>query len=411
MDLSAFLVAWRTTSLPDREVIDALVHPAHAGPSPALTAVLAQWPGSCYWSDEPDGRHLILTRPFRRRQERWALHVVLFLATLYTITFAGAVLAGGIPYSGPLAFFTSGHPGYPGFLHAWSAGLPFSVSVIAILLSHELGHYVMARRYQLDVSLPYFIPVPIPSFIGTMGAFIRLRTIVSDRRQLLDIGVAGPIAGFLVALPLLVLGLTLSHGAAAEEGFRGLVVYFGGAPQIPLGDSLVSLALRRLLLGRAATISVHPVAFAGWVGMFVTMLNLLPMGQLDGGHILYARLPQLQRRVALAFWLLIVALGRLWIGWYVWGGLVLLLSRGRLGHPPFLEAHRQLPASRRSLRGRRWSSLSSHSRRYPSDCERPVTSRGRVKGPFPFPRPLTGCSPVFPYCVSPPFLYLCANQP
>src|SRR6266702_4832466 len=144
IDLSAFLVAWRTTSLPDREVIDALVHPAHAGPSPALTAVLAQWPGSCYWSDEPDGRHLILTRPFRRRQERWALHVVLFLATLYTITFAGAVLAGGIPYSGPLAFFTSGHPGYPGFLHAWSTGLPFSVSVIAILLSHELGYFVMS---------------------------------------------------------------------------------------------------------------------------------------------------------------------------------------------------------------------------------------------------------------------------
>ena len=354
VDLSAFLVAWRTTSLPDREVIDALVHPAHAGPSPALAVVLAQWPGSYYWSDEPDGRHLILTRPFRRRQERWALHIVLFLATLYTITFAGAVLAGGIPYSGPLAFFTSGHPGYPGFLHAWSTGLPFSVSVIAILLSHELGHYVMARRYQLDVSLPYFIPVPIPSFIGTMGAFIRLRTIVSDRRQLLDIGVAGPIAGFLVALPLLVLGLTLSHGAAAEEGFRGLVVYFGGAPQIPLGDSLVSLALRRLLLGRAATISVHPVAFAGWVGMFVTMLNLLPMGQLDGGHILYARLPQWQQRVALAFWLLIVALGRLWIGWYVWGGLVLVLSRGRLGHPPVLDAQRPLPASRRRLA---WAAL------------------------------------------------------
>ena len=354
VDLSAFLVAWRTTSLPDREVVDALVHPAHAGPSPALAAVLAHWPGSYYWSDEPDGRHLVLTRPLARRRERWAPHVVLFLATLYTITFAGAVLAGGIPYSGPLAFFTSGHPGYPGFLHAWSTGLPFSLSLIAILLSHELGHYVVARRYQLDVSLPYFIPVPIPSFIGTMGAFIRLRTVVSDRRQLLDIGVAGPIAGFLVALPLLVLGLTLSHAATPEEGFHGLVVYFGGAPQIPLGDSLVSLALRRLLLGHAVTINVHPVAFAGWVGMFVTMLNLLPMGQLDGGHILYARLPQWHQRVALAFWVLIVALGTLWIGWYIWGGLVLLLSRGRLGHPPALDAQRPLPASRRLLA---WAAL------------------------------------------------------
>ena len=354
VDLTGFLLAWRTTTLPDREVVDGLVHPGHVGPSPALAAVLAQWPGNYYWSDEPDGRHLILTRPLARRRERWAPHILLFLATLYTITFAGAVLAGGIPYSGPLAFFTSGHPGYPGFLHAWSTGLPFSLSLIAILLSHEMGHYVVARYYQLDVSLPYFIPLPIPSFIGTMGAFIRLRTIVSDRRQLLDIGVAGPIAGFVVALPLLILGLTLSHAGAPEEGLRGLVVYFGGAPQIPLGDSLVSLVLRRLLLGHATTIDVHPVAFAGWVGMFVTMLNLLPMGQLDGGHILYARLPRWHQRVAFAFWLLIVALGSLWSGWYLWGGLVLLLSRGRLGHPPVLDVQRPLPASRRVLA---WAAL------------------------------------------------------
>jgi Zn-dependent protease len=355
VDLNDLLVAWRTTSLPDREVVDALVHPAHAGPSPALAGVLARWPGGYYWSDEADGRHLILTRPFPRRRERWVPHLVLFLATLYTITFAGAVLAGGIPYTGPLVFFTSGHPGYPGFLQAWSTGLPFSLSLIAILLSHELGHYVVARHYLLDVSPPYFIPVPMfPTFIGTMGAFIRLRTIVSDRRQLLDIGVAGPIVGFLVALPLLVLGLALSHATVPEEGLRGLVVYFGGAPQIPLGDSLVSLALRRLLFANAATINVHPVAFAGWVGMFVTMLNLLPMGQLDGGHILYARLPRWHQRVALAFWLLVVALGTLWMGWYIWGGLVLLLSRGRLSHPPVLDAQRPLPASRRVLA---WAAL------------------------------------------------------
>ena len=355
VDLTEFLVAWRTTSLPDREVVDALVHPAHAGPSPALAAALAHAPGSHYWSDEPDGRHLILTRPLARRRERWVPHLVLFVATLYTITFAGAVLAGGIPYTGPLVFFTSGHPGYPGFLHAWSTGLPFSLSLMAILLSHELGHYVVARRYELDVSPPYFVPVPMfPTFIGTMGAFIRLRTIVSDRRQLLDIGVAGPIVGFLVAVPVLVYGLTLSHPTASEEGFRGLVVYFGGAPQIPLGDSLVTLAARQLLLGGAALINVHPVAFAGWVGMFVTMLNLLPMGQLDGGHILYARLPRWHQRVALAFWLLVVALGTLWVGWFIWGGLVLVLSRGRLGHPPVLDAQRPLPTAHRVLA---WAAL------------------------------------------------------
>lgn len=351
MNLSDFLLAWRTMSLPDREVVDALVHPDHIGPSPALAATLGVWRGSYYWSDEADGRHLVLTRPTPRRRERWGVHVVLFLATLVTTTFAGAVLTDAIPYTGPLVFFTSGHPGYPGFLRAWSTGLPFSLPLLAILLSHELGHYVVARRYQLDVSPPYFIPVPlVPSFIGTMGAFIRLRTILSDRRQLFDVGVAGPLAGFVVALPVLAAGLTMSHPAISDEGLRGLVVFFGGGgPQIPLGDSLVTIALRRLFVGDPLVIGVHPVAFAGWVGMFVTMLNMLPISQLDGGHVLYAALPRWHERIALAFWMLIVVLGWFWRGWLLWGLLVLLLSRGRLGHPPVLDAHRPLPPSRRAL--------------------------------------------------------------
>src|SRR2546427_11870135 len=124
MDLSEFLLAWRTTPLPDREVIDALVHSGHAGPSAALAAALAHWPGSYYWSDEPDGRHLILTRVTRpRRPERWVLHSVLFATTFYTVSFAGAVLAGRIVYTGLLTFFTSGYPGYSDFLQAWSSGL------------------------------------------------------------------------------------------------------------------------------------------------------------------------------------------------------------------------------------------------------------------------------------------------
>ena len=348
MNLTDFLVAWRTVSLPDREVVDALVHPMHAGPSSALAEVLRQWPGSYYWSHEPDGRHLVLTRPLARRRERWGLHLALFLATVYTITFAGAVLANGIPYTGYLVFFTSGYPGYPGFLQAWSSGLPFAAPLVAILLCHELGHYVVARRYQLDVSPPYFVPVPMfPTFIGTMGAFIRLRTVLSDRRQLFDVGVAGPIAGFLVALPVLALGLALSHPVPLQAGSPGLAVYFGGGPQIPLGDSLITLLLERVVLGRAAAVSVHPVAFAGWVGMFVTMLNLLPISQLDGGHILYAALPRWHQRIAFGFWCLIILLGRWWSGWYLWGLLVLVLSRGRLGHPPVLDAQRPLPASRR----------------------------------------------------------------
>jgi Zn-dependent protease len=355
VDLSEFLLAWRTTPLPDREVVDALVDPAHAAPAPALAAALARWPGRYYWSDEPDGRHLVLTRPLGRRRERWARHALLFLATLYTTTFAGAVLASSIWYTGPLLFFTSGYPGDPGFLARWAAGLRFSLPLLAILLAHELGHYVVARRYQLDVSPPYFLPAPmVPTFIGTMGAFIRLRTIVSDRRQLLDVGVAGPIAGFVVALPVLVIGLSLSRAVAPDGAAQGLVVYFSGLPQIPLGDSLLTFALRRLLFGAAPVVSVDPMAFAGWVGLLVTMLNLVPMSQLDGGHILYAIAPRWHQRIALGFWILILGLGAYWWGWVVWGVLVLAVSRGRLRHPAVLDAHRPLPRSRRALA---WAAL------------------------------------------------------
>ncbi|PYO75807.1 MAG: hypothetical protein DMD67_10415 [Gemmatimonadetes bacterium] len=315
MNLSAFLLAWRTTSLPDREVIDALVHPAHADPSPALEAALTQWPGSSYWSDEPDGRHLVLTRPLTRRKERWGVHVALFLATLVTTTFAGAVLAGAIAYDNPLDLFTGTYPLPRHLVHAWTAGLVFSLPLLAILSCHELGHYLTARRYSLDVSPPYFIPVPlVPSFIGTMGAFIRLRTMLSDRRQLFDVGVAGPIAGFLVALPVLAVGLVLSHPLPGHGPSTGLLLGLDGETAV-LGDSLVTLLLR-------------------WS---------------DGGHILYAALPRWQQRIALGFWTLIIILGWYWRGWLYWGLLVLVLSRGRLGHPPVLDAQRPLPRSRRVL--------------------------------------------------------------
>ena len=349
VNLSAFLLAWRTTSLPDREVIDALVHPAHADPSPALEAALTQWPGSSYWSDEPDGRHLVLTRPLTRRKERWGVHVALFLATLVTTTFAGAVLAGAIAYDNPLDLFTGTYPLPRHLVHAWTAGLVFSLPLLAILSCHELGHYLTARRYSLDVSPPYFIPVPlVPSFIGTMGAFIRLRTMLSDRRQLFDVGVAGPIAGFLVALPVLAVGLVLSHPLPGHGPSTGLLLGLDGETAV-LGDSLVTMLLRWSTHGTAPALLVHPVAFAGWLGMFVTMLNLLPISQLDGGHILYAALPRWQQRIALGFWTLIIILGWYWRGWLYWGLLVLVLSRGRLGHPPVLDAQRPLPRSRRVL--------------------------------------------------------------
>src|SRR3989454_367737 len=216
-------------TLRDREVVDALVHPDHSQPSPALARALARWPGSYYWSDEPDGRHLVLSRPLTRRREAWALHLTLFLATLVTTTLAGAIFSGAIPYDpNPFDLFTGAYPFPPHVARAWAAGLEFSVPLVAILLAHELGHYVTARSYDLDVSPPYFIPVPlVPSFIGTMGAFIRLRTVLSDRRQLLGVGVAGPIVGFVVAVPVLTFGLALSHPLPGHGEQAGLLLAIG----------------------------------------------------------------------------------------------------------------------------------------------------------------------------------------
>src|SRR5256884_672404 len=355
MDLSGFLLAWRTTALPAGQVIAAFVHRAQAAPSPARPAVVRDWPGIHYWSDEPHGRHLVLTRPLGRRRDAWALHLLLLAATLFTTTFVGAVLRGAIPFDpNPLALLLGTYPFPRDFIHAWATGLSFSAPLLAILLCHELGHFVTARRYQLDVSPPFFIPAPVvPWSIGTMGAFIRLPTVVSARRRLLAVGVAVPIAGLLVALPVLVIGFAPSHPAGGPASLHGMVLGLDDG-QAVLGDSLLTFALRHLVRGSAPALVLHPIAFAGWLGVFVTMLNLLPISQLDGGHILYSAVPRWHRRTALGFWALIVALGGYWRGGLLWGGLVLLLPRGRLGHPPVLDVHRPLPRSRRLLA---WTAL------------------------------------------------------
>jgi len=348
VDLTPYVIAWRTTVLHDREVVDALIHPAHAGPSPALAQVLQRWKGSYYWSDEPGGRWLVLTRRRAVADERWWLHALLFALTLATTTLAGAVLQGSVIVDDSFGLLRGRVTVIGGVVQAITGGLAFAVPLLAILLAHELGHYLTARRYQLDVSPPYFIPVPLfPSFIGTMGAFIRLRTVLSDRRQLFDVGLAGPIAGFVAAVPVLLVGLVLSQPLSSLDGVEGMVLQVQGEGYL-LGDSIVTLALRWLVHGGAA-VALHPVAFAGTLGMFVTMINLMPMAQLDGGHILYAARPRLHRRAALVFWFVVLALGYWWVGWYLWAVLVLVLSRGRLDHPPLLDAYRPFPASRRWL--------------------------------------------------------------
>ncbi|HWC75718.1 MAG TPA: site-2 protease family protein [Gemmatimonadales bacterium] len=343
MSLLPYLRAWRTTPLHDREVIDGLVDRVHEGPSQELAAALARWPGTYYWSDEPDGRHIVLTRPNQKAREAWGIHAVLFLAALVMMTISGGALSSSLPQD-----MSAWTPEI--FVHGLSRGLSFSLPLIAILLCHELGHYLTARRYQLNVSPPFFIPGLVPPYgIGTFGAFIRLRTIVNDRRQLLDVGAAGPIAGFIVAVPVLWLGFLYSHVVAEPpEGVRGMFVSFGNEIW-PLGDSIITFLIRHASGRGAAALALSPMALAGWFGIFVTMLNLLPMAQLDGGHILYAAFPSWHRRVARLFWLATLALSWISLTWLFWGVLVLILSRGRLDHPPVLDAYRPLPRSRRWL--------------------------------------------------------------
>jgi membrane-associated protease RseP (regulator of RpoE activity) len=348
VSLTRFLVAWRTTSLPDREVIDALVDPVRAGPPPALelAAALREWPGTYYWSEDRDGRHLVLTRPTQQVREAWGTHALLFITVLFVMTLSGAIVANTLPAQ-PAAWNARL------LLRALPSGLSFSLPLLAILLCHELGHYVAARRYQLSVSPPFFIPgLPAPLGIGTFGAFIRLRTIVNDRRQLLDVGAAGPIAGFVVALPILWFGLAHSQ-PWPDSPVSGMAIPWAGEALAP-GDSAVTWLIRSLTTGTATPILLHPIALAGWFGMFVTMLNLLPMAQLDGGHILYAAFPAAHRRVARVFWVFIMLLSWFSVTWLIWGLAVLVLSRGQLGHPPVLDAYRPLPKSRYWLA---WMSL------------------------------------------------------
>jgi len=253
------------------------------------------------------------------------IHIILFATTLLTTTLAGANNVHGRainPFTEPFALL---------------AGLPFSATLMSILLVHELGHYVMSRVHGVQATLPYFIPGP-PLLVGTFGAFIRMKTPPINRRALFDVGAAGPWAGVLLAIPAVVLGLSLSEVRPPDPDGFGL--YFG--------DSLLFSFLTRLVLGvnsNDVTIMLHPVALAGWIGLFVTFLNLIPVGQLDGGHVSYALFGRLHRWPARAFLLVIIVLGfQGWHGWFLWTALLLVLG---VNHPPTLDQSTPLDPRRR----------------------------------------------------------------
>jgi membrane-associated protease RseP (regulator of RpoE activity) len=239
-----------------------------------------------------------------------ALGILLFFITLGTTIVAGALQEGVDPLKNPGEILK---------------GIPFSFTLMGILLAHELGHYLIARKHGLDVTLPYFIPAP--SIIGTFGAFIKMRSPVRDRRMLLDVGAAGPLVGVAVSIPFLILGFRWSEVKLIE-----------GQVGMSLGSSLLLSLLSWLVVGpipNGYDIVIHPVGFAGWIGLLVTSLNLLPIGQLDGGHVAYALLGERQNKISRYVFLAILALGIFgWQGWLLWSLLLFIMG---FRHPPPLD--------------------------------------------------------------------------
>ena len=245
------------------------------------------------------------------------IHWILFLLTIFTTLFAGAIMEGAQIYSNPLEIFK---------------GIPFSFTLLFILGTHEFGHYYYAQKHKVDATLPYFIPAPPFLFlIGTFGAFIKIKSPIYRKDALLQIGAAGPIAGFIIAVPALVIGLLLSE-VIEKKDIQGAII---------LGDSILMKVLTFIThpsLLESQDIMLHPIAFAGWIGLLVTMLNLLPIGQLDGGHIAYAMLGDKQDIIGKLAFLLLIPLSFFSINWLIWGILLLLLMRS-VKHPPIQDIH------------------------------------------------------------------------
>lgn len=274
------------------------------------------------------------------QHRRLVFHLLLFAAALASAIVAGAFLAGTDPLRTRFAEIGGGLFPVPTRIRfaQLGTGVIFGATFIGILLAHELGHYLAARRHRVPVSLPYFIPFPpYFSIVGTLGAFIRLRGPMANRSVLFDIGVAGPLVSFVLSLPALLAGLHLSEAVpAVDSGTYPFRVFFLREP-IWLGSSgLLRMATWATGPGLEPghAILLHPLAFAGWLGIFVTALNLIPLGQLDGGHILYALAGARQRALGMVFVLLLIPLGLVWWGWWLWAGIALAVGRGRVGHPP-----------------------------------------------------------------------------
>ena len=266
-----------------------------------------------------------------KTKEKTGLPFFLFILTIVTTLFAGAFLAGANPLQHPRDI---------------TRGISFSFTLMLILLSHELGHYLAARYYGVDASLPYFIPAPPYLFLlGTFGAFIRMRSPILYKNALFDIAVAGPIAGFVLSCAALAVGIPLSE-----------VINSSPEPHaLSIGSSPIFYFFVHQFIGslpQGYDIDFHPIAFAGWLGLFVTSLNLLPIGQLDGGHLIYAISGRRHRLISILTIILLIVIGFLgWPGWWIWGLLGAFIG---LGHPPLADQEIRLNKARIFIA---WASL------------------------------------------------------
>lgn len=249
-------------------------------------------------------------------------HIILFFATLLTTLFWGAIHQGVNPLEDLNIL----------------KGIPFSFTLLTILGGHELAHYLASRKHRVAATLPYFIPAP--NIVGTFGAVIKMKAPIKDRRALLDIGAAGPLSGFIIATIAVIIGLRYSRieiSSAEITGFR-------------FGSSILVDLLVRIVLNIDEgdyVIFLHPIAFAGWIGLFVTSLNLLPVGQLDGGHIIYAisdRWHGLISKLIIPVLFLLGLFG--WVGWYIWAILLIFLGTK---HPPLIYPFVPLDRRRRNI--------------------------------------------------------------
>lgn len=279
---------------------------------------------------EENGQQVIvlLTGTLETKRTNPWVNLILFLITLASTVFVGYTYDGN-----------------------WLNGVWYAMSILAILLAHEFGHYLAARYHGCHVTLPYFIPMPLPGSFGTMGAFIQLREPPKNRRVLHDIGVAGPLAGLVVAIPVLILGLSLSqlgHIPWRFEAGQGIMLegnsllylglkylVFGEVLPHPVsfwGNSPFLYWLRYFFTGQPAPlgaldVTLHPIAWAGWVGLLVTALNLIPAGQLDGGHTLFVLLGRRARAALPVILVSLALLGLFWNGWWLWAALIFFLGR------------------------------------------------------------------------------------